>query len=63
MRLRGGLEERGALNGHVDTSALFSEGQVFAMQLAVCLCAGISLASGLLVIYWFCLMKKVFRHR
>ena len=57
------IDKRAHLGGSVDTSSLFTARQIFALQMITCVLAGISLISGLVISYWFCLMRKSFRHR
>lgn len=57
------LDRRAQLGGRINTAALFTKRQVFIMQLVSCILAGISLASDLIIFYWFCLMRTSFRHR
>lgn len=47
----------------LDTTSLYSPGQILAIQLAAGIVALISLLGSLLALYWFAMMRKKFRHR
>jgi len=54
---------RRTLGGTVDISALYTKSQVQLIQATACSVAGLSLLGGLITLYWFCRMKKKFRHK
>lgn len=52
-----------AFTSGINTSALYTPGQILAIQLAAGIIAAISLLGALLSLYWFCMMRKKFRHK
>ncbi len=57
------LRRQNARHGQFHPNALYSQDQVFAIQIVACTLAGLSLVSALLTFYWFLKMKKKFRHQ
>ena len=51
------------LGGTIDNDRRFTPEQTFALQMTGCVAAAISLLAGLITLFWFCRMRKEFRHR
>lgn len=59
----GGIRDGRGLHGrHIDTTALFNRSQKYQIQVIAAVAASVSVLVTMVTLYWFCRMKKRFRH-
>ena len=63
VRMQEAYANKRALSISINPAILFTNRQEKAIQITVCTLASISLLGGLVALYWFCQMRKKFRHR